>query len=210
VIAAAATVQPVEPSIAPLFATTFGAGNDAGFTGYNAANLKTNTPSGSGYSYQPSSAQALYKSAPLSNLREGTFCISIYKTGNPPDMYTQLIGNNINGTGLNIANSILRVGWAYTDISPLDYLIPQNTWVHIAVTVTSNVTKLYINGQLYNTIYATTGPANIGSFLIGSDNAWDVAYQTRYFVGQLDNPRFYTAALTDGEVLHVYNASRQA
>lgn len=72
-----------------------------------------------------------------------------------------------------------------------------STWTHVAVTHDGTATRLYINGNLSNTV---TGRRPLGSFatamlmVAGSDNGLDL------FQGDLDEVRIFNRALTAAEV----------
>jgi len=93
-----------------------------------------------------------------------------------------------------------------------------NVWVHVAVTFTPGTEKFYINGKLIRTA-AVTGtpmsvPANI-DLAIGNElpksvynltdtNDPNYFWGADYFMGALDDIRFYNTALTDAQVLSIY------
>jgi hypothetical protein len=80
-----------------------------------------------------------------------------------------------------------------------------NTWNHIAMTydAASGVNRLYVNGVSVsqrvraNGIYPTTSRVFIGR---------EDSSNNRFFSGLVDEPTIYSRALTDVEILAIYNA----
>lgn len=80
-----------------------------------------------------------------------------------------------------------------------------NTWSHIAMTydAASGVNRLYLNGVSVsqrvraNGIYPTTSRVFIGR---------EDSSNNRFFSGLIDEPTIYSRALTDAEILAIYNA----
>jgi hypothetical protein len=79
-----------------------------------------------------------------------------------------------------------------------------NTWYHVAVTVTSGDTKLYIDGSL-----DTTGSNTLNSFTYGKTHVGELYYsQTtagRHFAGNIDELALFNSVLTADEILQLYN-----
>lgn len=77
--------------------------------------------------------------------------------------------------------------------------LPINTWTHVAVTISGNTGKLFVNGQLVNTNTSMTiNPVDIGTtsnYLGKSQFSADPL-----FGGQLDDVQFLPYALTDAQV----------
>ena len=93
-----------------------------------------------------------------------------------------------------------------------------NIWEHVAVTFTPGTEKFYINGKLIRTVAVTGTPVPVPStidLVIGNElpkaaynlvNNADPNYfwGGDYFMGALDDIRFYNTALTDAQVLSIY------
>ena len=83
--------------------------------------------------------------------------------------------------------------------------LQSNTWYHVAMTYDGESLKLYVNGVLdrqtaaTGTIITTTQPLRIGG---GAPNP---AYNN-YLTGLVDEASVYNRALTQAEVLSIYNA----
>jgi hypothetical protein len=78
-----------------------------------------------------------------------------------------------------------------------------NTWTHIAVSCTSSIGKLYINGQLNKSITAS-GVMNISNFSGGVSyiGAWTTA---RRFDGLISDFRVYNSTLSDADIKDLYD-----
>jgi hypothetical protein len=86
---------------------------------------------------------------------------------------------------------------------PSKQTAPINNWTHVVGVRKNNVLKLYINGQLDNTV-SETSPTNVDNSVnlkIGRSDE----YTTNYFTGLMDNALIYNRALTDQEILSLYN-----
>ncbi|MFT7084487.1 MAG: hypothetical protein ACJAV5_000193 [Vicingaceae bacterium] len=70
-----------------------------------------------------------------------------------------------------------------------------NNWVSVGATVSGDSVKLYVNGLPINSEASTQLSTNTASnFFIGKDTT------SGYFLGQIDEMRFYNRALTDQEI----------
>lgn len=80
------------------------------------------------------------------------------------------------------------------------------TWVHVAVTLSGSVGKLYVNGTLVGTNNAMTlNPSSLGSTnlnYIGKSQ-----FNDPYLSGSVDNFRIYNRAFSAGEVATLANLS---
>jgi hypothetical protein len=93
-----------------------------------------------------------------------------------------------------------------------------DTWRHVAVSYTNGTMKFYIQGQLVKTATVTGVPLTLSSpvdLVIGNElpkaaytfaNTADPNYfwGGDYFIGSLDDIRFYNTVLTDAEVLSIF------
>ena len=97
--------------------------------------------------------------------------------------------------------------------------VPANTWTHLAVSYTDGTMKFYSNGDLLKTWTNTPGAAltlaNPVDLSIGnempkqyynlSDNSNpNYFWGASYFIGSMDDIRFYKTTLTDAEVHSIY------
>jgi hypothetical protein len=93
-----------------------------------------------------------------------------------------------------------------------------DTWRHVAVSYTNGTMKFYIQGQLVKTAVVTGVPLTLKTpvnLAIGNElpksgyNLTDPAdaryfYSGSFFIGSLDEVRFYNTVLTDAEVLSIF------
>jgi hypothetical protein len=81
-----------------------------------------------------------------------------------------------------------------------------NTWQHVAGTYSNGTIKLYVNGELVDTATMTKTDGTIERLYIGK---YDTGPGTqRYFLGVIDEVRVYNRALTQGEIMALYNAGK--
>ncbi len=88
----------------------------------------------------------------------------------------------------------------------LDYsgALPANTWTHVAVTISGNTGKLFING----TPVATNTGMSLNPSALGTN--WNYLGKSRfgndpYFAGKLDDVQFLSYALTDTQIAALVN-----
>lgn len=103
--------------------------------------------------------------------------------------------------------------------------VPLGTWVQAAVTYdnANSVAKFYLNGALVKTDPNKVGPPitlstpyniTIGNempkskYNITDSNDPDYYYGPDYFIGALDDVRFYNAALSDNDILSIYTEEK--
>jgi hypothetical protein len=97
--------------------------------------------------------------------------------------------------------------------------VPNNTWTHLAVSYTDGTMKFYVKGKLEKTWTNTPGAAltlsspidlAIGNELpkqyynLNDTNNPNYFWGASYFIGAMDDIRFYNTTLTDGEVNSIY------
>ena len=108
-------------------------------------------------------------------------------------------------------------------------VMPENGWTHVAITFADHTVNMYVNGQLTKTWDAETKPGLAGStitanpdkpLLIGmsarfqdevdaaNEGGWAAPTPdtwSSFLEGDLDELKIYNIALTDGQVLKLYN-----
>jgi len=105
----------------------------------------------------------------------------------------------------------------YHDVDDAPGVIPDETWTHAAVSYTNGTMKFYINGDLVKTVVVTGTPLTLSkpvNLAIGNElpkdeytiNSSDdyTYYGGDFFIGSLDDVRFYNTALSDAEILSIY------
>lgn len=138
-----------------------------------------------------------------------TYSMWLYPTNNTYRMNP--IDRNYGGEG-TITHEIagfFRYYWGssggnttpYTSIDS-NYTLPLNQWTHIAAVrdITNGLIKIYANGNKTNeasSVYTSTG-VSISNLLIGYG-------YTTYYRGKIDDVRVYASALTDNDILDLYN-----
>jgi hypothetical protein len=113
-------------------------------------------------------------------------------------------------------NSAYRVV-GHCDQSPISYTYtsqPLNTWKHWVITIEGATQKLYIDGELKQTENNYTGStyvngrsAIIGGLIYPDGNTVYIDPSAGYFKGKIDDIRIYNHAITDQEVIALYNDS---
>jgi hypothetical protein len=105
--------------------------------------------------------------------------------------------------GLKTTNNNLSFGSYGSDLNSTTAL-SLHTWYHVAATVTSGETKLYINGSL-----DTTGSNTLNSFTYSKTHVGELFYSTttpaRHFAGNIDELALFNSVLTADEVSQLYN-----
>ena len=82
--------------------------------------------------------------------------------------------------------------------------ITANEWQHVVATRTSGVLNLYRNGVEYN----GTRPTQNGTINANNQGRIGVWYNsTHYFKGKIDETAIWNTALTEAEILSIYNAT---
>jgi hypothetical protein len=103
----------------------------------------------------------------------------------------------------------ITLGTGNTTLSPSGYVMTAGSWQHFAVSNTGSTTKFYKNGQLTHTL-TNTSTANISSalpFRIGAQYANGEGIE--FFDGKMDDVRIYKTALSDKDILDLYNTKAE-
>ena len=98
------------------------------------------------------------------------------------------------GTGFRPSGHVFVAGNDTRVAGPT--VLPANTWSHLATTYDGSSLRLYVNGDLAETL-AVAGPMAISSGLlrIGGNTVWD-----EWFEGSIDEVRVYDRALTGAQI----------
>jgi len=82
-----------------------------------------------------------------------------------------------------------------------------NIWHHVVCTIQSDDTiKFYLNGSLISSQYFPTNSAADIPFKIGAGTEIDPNYSRFFWNGKLDDLGFWDRALSDAEILQLFNA----
>lgn len=84
-----------------------------------------------------------------------------------------------------------------------------NKWVHLCITRNTTNKKLYINGKLIDTLSDIGDMQNIGKYFTigGSEGVDDGIGTDNWLNGKLSDFRIYSTALSDEDVLNLYQSS---
>ena len=122
--------------------------------------------------------------------------------------------------GNNFLFMTFRADNGYHDVDSNPGVIPQDTWTHAAMSYTNGTMKFYVNGALVKSVAVTGAPLTLATpinLAIGNQLPKSVYTLTsgdfqyggeNFFIGSLDDIRFYNTALTDAEVLSIYTIEK--
>lgn len=199
--------------------------NDANASGNNgtlyggftrvASTIKDNSgATGRAVKFNGTSGYGRLPSQPIAN---GPFTIALWakRAGNGAGSANPLIQTCAPGTNngylltwLNNNSITARVSTANGSSSLVFPSGSTNIWTHIALIYDLSQAKLFINGQVVQHVAQTGGLVIPNwSFSIGGQGD---GTSPSYFNGQLDGLKIYARALTDVEVLSLYQAERPA
>lgn len=103
---------------------------------------------------------------------------------------------------LNSSNNLAF--WSYQSSLNSSTSLSLNTWYHVAATVTSGETKLYIDGNL-----DTIGSNTLNSFTYGKTHVGELYYSqtqaARHFAGKIDELALFNSVLGATEIAEIYN-----
>ena len=114
------------------------------------------------------------------------------------------------GVGTGVA--LFRIGNNFrlddnTQSTFSDYTISANEWIHVVVTRSSSCKNLYINGvlkQTKNTVGDMKLISNVGTIGVSSQSGNGISNS---FYGKLSDFRIYATALSDSDILELYQSS---
>ena len=121
---------------------------------------------------------------------------------------TLLMGINLLGSGqFHVQGHCGNNAAGYTYLAA-----PVNNWYHWVLTINGSTQKIYVNGQLKSTDNTFSGSTAVSGkdFSLGvitsiSGIAPFTDVNVGYLTGKLDDVRIYDAAMTDAQVLQLYN-----
>jgi hypothetical protein len=104
------------------------------------------------------------------------------------------------GCGLSVnPNGIVFVSWIQNDIF-FTTTIQVNTWHHLVMVYENNFSKLFIDGNLVQTLSGTNRNTTFGPLNFGFDGG------TQYFLGKLDDIGIWNRPLSQQEISSLYNS----
>ncbi|MEO7044602.1 MAG: LamG domain-containing protein [Ferruginibacter sp.] len=104
----------------------------------------------------------------------------------------------------------------YHDVDDNPGAVTPNVWTHCVVSYTNGTMKFYVSGQLVKTAGVNGTPITVNppvNLAIGNDlpqhnvtnpGTYNYYYGPNYFIGSIDDVRFYNTALSDAEVLSIF------
>jgi hypothetical protein len=128
-----------------------------------------------------------------------------YRSGSQTNM--NLLGKRVASCGsfeyqmaMDGASGGLQFGGSSGGKVATGFLLPSNTWVHLAATFDGTNFQFYTNAVLVGTGTGTLGPTNSAPLTIGG------SANCPPFAGLLDEVSLYNRALSASEILDIYNA----
>ena len=124
--------------------------------------------------------------------------------------YFFVLGNASSGSLVSIAKFLdTNVLYIYDGFSALQsgYAVSLDTWYNLAISVTGNTYKLYVNGVLEYTVTGTTKNITSNTAQIGSYSSSATTYGNN-LTGRVGEFRVYQAILTDTEILANFNNTK--
>lgn len=144
-----------------------------------------------------------YLSCPPLNITSNSITIEAWvkAVGTQNDIAGILFNRGNSVCGLNVrSNNQLMYHWNDNHWSWNSGLIlPNNTWVHVALVITPNSATMYLNNQSATNTAVHTAGALASAMNIGYDSG------NRYFKGAIDEVRVWNTALTKAQILKNMN-----
>lgn len=186
------------------------ANNNGSYGGSFTVNGATLT---NGQNGQPSGAYQFTADTNLIQIVPGDFPVLTASAWVNPSTYSGTIGL-MNGVGSSspshweIVSGSWRLRLAGLDQPSISSPAPVQTWSHVAFSYVRSTGTLnyYLNGERVRTLTADSGINNyfVNGLIIGQSNG-----SPRQWLGSIDDVRIYSRALSDGEIMTLYNAGAQ-
>lgn len=160
------------------------------------------------------------------NPKEFTISLWVKRQGTNPDNYMFSL-NTYNGfkfqlQGSNFLFLTIHADNGYHDVDSAPGVVPDETWSFISVSYTNGAMKFYIDDELVKSAEVTGTPITLESpvnLSIGQQlpkgiiNFSDTSspfyyYGQAFFIGSMDDIRFYNRALSDAEILSIYTIEK--
>lgn len=136
----------------------------------------------------------------LGNTSDAMLFLAHYNSALPYPGYG--LGLNVGVGNAGTQKIVVWVGDAVSNWQPSTITVSASTWIHVAATITSTTTKLYLNGSLDRTISQTATISYAGLLRLGEN-----PQGTSALFGALDGWGIWDRVLTDSEVTALYNSS---
>lgn len=149
--------------------------------------------------------------SPISNDTK-EFTISFWtKLNNVPNsmtFYTARAGIG-NGVALFLINKNIRFDDNLQSTFNYTYNLSSNKWTHLCVTRNNTSKKLYVNGKLVDSTSKVGDMQNIGEYFTigGSSSYGNGIADLNWLNGNLSDFRIYATALSESDVLNLYQSS---
>ena len=149
--------------------------------------------------------------SPISNnTKEFTIAFWV-KLKNVPDtmtFYTARAGIG-SGVALFFINKNIRFDDNVQSIFNYTYDLSSNKWTHLCITRSNTSKKLYVNGRLIDSISKVGDMQNIGEYFTigGSSSYGNGIADLNWLNGNLSDFRIYATALSESDVLNLYQFS---
>jgi len=147
---------------------------------------------------------AIIPNLEISQTNSLTISAWVKPNGEQP-IYTGIVMNDGDAAGLNFKNSNqLAYHWPGGSWSWNSGLfIPENEWSHVAIVVSPNAVKVYLNGieSVHNT---SPSPVDIEQMRIGSYKGWT----SRNYNGQIDEVCIWDTSLSKEEIRELRHLTR--
>ena len=149
--------------------------------------------------------------SPISNnTKEFTIAFWV-KLKNVPDtmtFYTARAGIG-SGVALFFINKNIRFDDNVQSIFNYTYDLSSNKWTHLCITRSNTSKKLYVNGRLIDSISKVGDMQNIGEYFTigGSSSYGNGIADLNWLNGNLSDFRIYATALSESDVLNLYQSS---
>ncbi|HPW65626.1 MAG TPA: carboxypeptidase regulatory-like domain-containing protein [Salinivirgaceae bacterium] len=189
--------------------------NDAVGTYHGTSNsgvsFTTNTPSGSGYaaSFDGSTGYVSVPYQVFNSSNKWSYSIwfstsnldvGFFSAGSPSFMKFICLDSN---------NKIrVELNYYITFDNPLPSNFLNNTWHLLTVTSDGTYLKYYIDGNLQDNKSTNSYWPNHANFRIGFFAYNNMGTSQRYYNGHFDNVRIYNRALTQSEIMEIFNAKQ--
>lgn len=149
--------------------------------------------------------------SPISNnTKEFTIAFWV-KLKNVPDTMTFYTARSGIGSGVALffINKSIRFDDNVQSIFNYTYDLSSNKWTHLCITRSNTSKKLYVNGRLIDSISKVGDMQNIGEYFTigGSSSYGNGIADLNWLNGNLSDFRIYATALSESDILNLYQSS---